>query len=115
MLTLQVEGLLTDSTMAVVDILGDSSTDALMAKVLGLVGDTKAVAITLEGTVGGKLVADAFNKVVFVNEKGEGYYGESVMVGGHVMYNVDRIPEPTTATLSLLALMGLAARRRRQK
>lgn len=115
MLTLQVEGLLTDSTMAVVDILGDPSTDTLMQKVLGLVGDTKAVAITLEGTEGGKLVADAFNKVVFVNEKGEGYYGESVMVDGHVMYNVDRIPEPTTATLSLLALMGLAARRRRQK
>ena len=114
MLTLQVEGLLTDSTMAVVDILGDPSTDALMAKVLGLVGDTKAVAITLEGTLGGEIVADAFNKVVFVNEKGEGYYGESVMVGGHVMYNVDRIPEPTTATLSLLALMGLAARRRRK-
>ena len=58
------------------------------------------------------VAADAFDKVVFVNEKGEGYYGE--MVGGQLMYNVDCIPEPTTATLSLLALMGLAARRRRK-
>lgn len=114
MLTLQVEGLLTENTMAVVDILGDPSTDALMAEVLRLVGDTKTVAITLEGTEGGKLVADAFNKVVFVNEKGEGYYGESVMVDGHVMYNVDRIPEPASATLSLAALMMLCARRRRR-
>ncbi len=114
MLTLQVAGLLTENTMAVVDILGDPSTDALMKKVLGLVGDTKTVAITLEGTVGGKLVADAFDKVVFVNEKGDGYYGESVMVGGHVMYNVDRIPEPASATLSLAALMMLCARRRRR-
>lgn len=114
MLTLQVAGLLTENTMAVVDILGDPSTDDFMKQVLDLVGETKTVAITLVGTEGGELVADAFDKVVFVNEKGEGYYGESVMVGGHVMYNVDRIPEPTTATLSLLALMGLAARRRRK-
>ncbi len=112
MLTLQVEGLLTENTKAVVDILGDSSTDTLMAEVLRLVGDTKMVAITLVGTVGGELVADAFDKVVFVNEKGEGYYGE--MVGGQLMYNVDRIPEPASATLSLAALMMLCARRRRR-
>ena len=113
MLTLQVEGLLTENTMAVVDILGDPSTDALMAEVLRLVGETKMVAITLVGTAGGELVADAFDKVVFVNEKGEGYYGE--MVGGQLMYNVDCIPEPASATLSLAALMMLCARRRRQK
>lgn len=112
MLTLQVEGLLTENTRAVVDILGDPSTDGLMKQVLELVGETKMVAITLVGTAGGELVADAFDKVVFVNEKGEGYYGE--MVGGQLMYNVDCIPEPASATLSLAALMMLCARRRRR-
>ena len=46
-------------------------------------------------------------------DTGQNYWGEMVD-GVGLMYNVERIPEPTTTTLSLLALMGLAARRRRK-
>ena len=39
--------------------------------------------------------------------------GYVAITGGSVTYSTAPIPEPTTATLSLLALAGLAARRRR--
>ena len=54
------------------------------------------------------------NEVVFVKgDTGQNYWGE--MVGSQLMYNMERIPEPASATLSLAALMMLCARRRRQK
>ena len=40
--------------------------------------------------------------------------GYLAITGGSVTYSSAPIPEPTTATLSLLALAGLAARRRRK-
>ena len=40
--------------------------------------------------------------------------GYVAITGGSVAYSTASIPEPTTATLSLLALAGLAARRRRK-
>jgi hypothetical protein len=46
---------------------------------------------------------------------GGAYVGEKNEAGEATgMYRVEYIPEPTTATLSLLALCGLAARRRRR-
>lgn len=51
----------------------------------------------------------------------ESEYGTNVYIGGvyaldtTVMKNRQLVPEPTTATLSLLALVGLAARRRRRR
>ena len=43
------------------------------------------------------------------------YTGEKNEAGEATgMYRVEYIPEPATATLSLLALCGLAARRRRR-
>jgi MYXO-CTERM domain-containing protein len=50
----------------------------------------------------------------------ESEYGSNVYIGGvyaldtTVMKNRQQVPEPTTATLSLLALAALAARRRRR-
>jgi hypothetical protein len=72
------------------------------------------VFLKLVGTNGGEILADTMNEVVFVKgTTGQNYWGE--MVGGKLMYNVNRIPEPASATLSLAALMMLCARRRRQK
>ena len=71
------------------------------------------VFLKLVGTNGGEILADTMNEVVFVKgTTGQNYWGE--MVGGKLMYNVNRIPEPTTTTLSLLALSALAMRRRRK-
>ena len=91
---------------------------------LAIMGDAnyKNPYVLLELTDSNKntVAADALNRVVFVKgDTGQNYWGEMVDFGGEVgtklAYNVERIPEPTTATLSLLALRGLAARRRRQK
>ena len=43
-----------------------------------------------------------------------GYTGFATVTAGSISYSVAPIPEPATATLSLLALAGLAARRRRK-
>lgn len=100
--------------MVTVDLISEGMMNAILADLTNSETGEVTKLVTLKLTDGTTTIAaDAFNKVVFVNEKGEGYYGE--MVGGQLLYNVERIPEPTTATLSLLALMGLAARRRRQK
>ncbi len=70
--------------------------------------DDKVNKIYLGNLVDGKYICDAY----------EGY--ENIYIGG--VYAIDAsesvewqlVPEPTTATLSLLALCGLAARRRRR-
>lgn len=108
-----LDSLATDG-MVTVDLISEGMMNAILADLTNSETGEVTKLVTLKLTDGTTTIAaDAFDKVVFVNEKGEGYYGE--MVGGQLMYNVERIPEPTTATLSLLALMGLAARRRRQK
>ena len=53
------------------------------------------------------------NNNVWTNGGGEKLSGISVKYAGAVV-DTPAIPEPTTATLSLLALAGLAARRRRK-
>lgn len=71
------------------------------------------VGITLQGIDGETLSASADGQIGFLGKDGVSvYYGENV--GGAWQYQVNFIPEPTTATLSLLALAGLAARRRRK-
>lgn len=71
------------------------------------------VGITLLGTDGETLSATADGQIGFLGKDGMSvYYGENV--SGAWLYQVNFIPEPTTATLSLLALAGLAARRRRK-
>ena len=62
--------------------------------------------------------ADGHRQIGFLGNDGESVYwggwsGENVGTGSW-QYNVNYIPEPATATLSLLALAGLAARRRRR-
>ena len=110
MLTLDVtteEGIILSSgDMVLVNIL----TSEIMEKILGQVGDAEYFGVTLrQGET--KIVGGDNYNVGFLSENGC-YYGE--LVGGTWQYNVGQIPEPTTATLSLLALMGLAARRRRK-
>ena len=57
--------------------------------------------------------ADGNRQIGFLGNDGESvYWGENVGTGSW-QYNANYIPEPATATLSLLALAGLAARRRR--
>lgn len=91
-------------------------TEDIMEGITTAVGSAKFFEIVLtDGTTEIK-GGDNYN-VGFLSENGC-YYGEQVQLGnGNVawQYSVEQIPEPTTATLSLLALMGLAARRRRQK
>ena len=111
-LTLTVDGslagLAADGSV-MVDLLTDEQLSAIMSDEYY----KPYVLLELTDSDENTVAADAFNKVVFVKGKtGQNYWGE--MVGGQLMYNVERIPEPTTATLSLLALMGLAARRRRK-
>ena len=90
-------------------------TEDIMEGITTAVGSAKFFEIVLtDGTTEIK-GGDNYN-VGFLSENGC-YYGEQVQLGdGNVawQYSVEQIPEPTTATLSLLALMGLAARRRRK-
>ena len=60
---------------------------------------------------GSTLLSDAYGNVNNVGQIFNMADGGTVTMGG-VAYNI--IPEPATATLSLLALAGLAARRRRK-
>ena len=108
--TKSLAGLAADGSV-MVDLLTDEQLSAIMSD-----ANYKTPYVLLELTDSDKntVAANAFNKVVFVKgETGQNYWGE--MVGGQLMYNVERIPEPASATLSLAALMMLCARRRRQK
>ena len=89
--------------------------DSIMKDILGLANlpEDGMVGITLQGTDGGTLSATADQQIGFLGKDGVSvYFGENV--GSGWQYQVNYIPEPTTATLSLLALAGLAARRRRK-
>lgn len=121
-LTLNVEeAVLSEGMVVNVHLLEDT----MMKDILAALGEKNytdgkpMVTITLAGSESGTITANELNEVVFIKgDTGQNYWGEMVDFGGEVgtklMYNVERIPEPTTATLSLLALMGLAARRRRK-
>ena len=85
----------------VVGIYGEGDWDSIRSLVSGDV----LVGVTLVGAGGVTVVGNGVDNV--------GFYG-AYMGAGNGLYNVDYIPEPTTATLSLLALAGLAARRRRK-
>ena len=105
-LTLTVAGDMTG--LSSVDLL---LTDSLLAAIDGKSG---LVSLTLTdakdavySTVGENAMSVTFGGGAYVGEKNEA--GEATG-----MYRVEYIPEPTTATLSLLALCGLAARRRRK-
>ena len=73
--------------------------DAALAEIAGKYGE---VTLKLNGL---NDTGDSVESVSFYNA----YVGE-----GNGTYRVEYIPEPATATLSLLALAGLAARRRRK-
>ena len=87
----------------------------IMKEILSLTNlpEDGMVGITLQGLDGESLSASDDGQIGFLGKDGVSvYYGENV--GGAWQYQVNFIPEPTTATLSLLALAGLAARRRRK-
>lgn len=71
-----------------------------------------AVKNTVTGIVIEDIVADANGKIIFtVDARGS---HTAVINGLGLVQTAPAAPEPTTATLSLLALAGLAARRRRK-
>ncbi len=89
--------------------------DSIMKDILGLTNlpENGMVGITLVGADTATLTATADQQIGFLGKDGVSvYFGENV--GSAWQYQVNYIPEPTTATLSLLALAGLAARRRRK-
>ena len=113
-LTLDVNAALSEGMEVSVHLLEDTMMKDILAKLGENYTDGKPmVTITLQGT-SGTITADKMNEVVFVKgETGQNYWGEMVD-GVGLMYNVERIPEPASATLSLAALMMLCARRRRR-
>jgi hypothetical protein len=112
-LTLNVDAYLCEGMVVNLKLLDEQTKNDILAE-LAQVEGAPMVSITLQGSnEGGIITADKLNEVVFVKgDTGQNYWGE--MVGGQLMYNVERIPEPTTTTLSLLALSALAMRRRRK-
>ena len=105
MLTLKVDGNITSAEMTA-NITGFA--DGVLADILTL---TKGVK---DGLVGIKLVDDDQEYSIVGNGVDNvGFYG-AYYGAGNGQYFVQYIPEPATATLSLLALAGLAARRRRK-
>ena len=112
-LTLNVDAYLCEGMAVNLELLDEKTKNDILAELAQVEGDPM-VSITLQGSnEDGIITADKLNEVVFVKgDTGQNYWGE--MVDGQLMYNVERIPEPTTTTLSLLALCGLAARRRRK-
>ena len=110
MLTLNVDGNLTDAAQVFITGISDS----IMAEILGLSGlpEDGMVGITLQGAEGGTFTATADEMIGFQGKDGGIYFGE--MVGSNWQYQVAYIPEPASATLGLAALMVLAARRRRK-
>ncbi len=89
--------------------------DSIMSDIRNLttLPEDGMVGIALQGTDGGTITATADGQIGFLGKDGESvYYGEAGSAGWQ--YNANYIPEPATATLSLLALAALAARRRRR-
>lgn len=110
-LTLNVEDALGNAS----GVLIDGISNAVMKDILGLAGLPKdgMVGITLVGSDDISFTATGDQMVGFVSKDGASYYyGENV--GDAWKYQVQYIPEPATATLSLLALAALATRRRRK-
>ena len=90
--------------------------DGIMAEIEELTKGLKdsMVGITLMDENGNSISASGETQIGFLGNDGESvYWGKNVGTNGW-QYNAHYIPEPTTATLSLLALAGLAARRRRK-
>ena len=112
MLTLNIDE--NDSLANVGDVTISGISDDIMKDILGLTGlpTDGMVGITLRDKDGVEFAATADQMIGFQGKDGI-YYGQNVENVGWV-YQVVYIPEPATATLSLLALAGLAARRRRK-
>ena len=100
-LTLNIDANLTD-----VSELDLTLSAAALASIEGKFGLVSLELIANDGTFYTVGDSNVISNVSFYNGA---YTGESAG-----MYRVEYIPEPTTATLSLLALAGLAARRRRK-
>lgn len=112
-LTLSVDAALSETAQVTVDLISDE----IMEQILTELDGTAMVGITLLGTNGISVEGTSEGNVLFINEDGESYRGELVKLGEDNVawqYDVTMIPEPTTTALSLLALCGLAARRRRK-
>ena len=120
-LTLSDDALTSDSTM------GTNNTSTFAA-----IGGTDAYTLSAPGTytvdylggTNGDAAADLYLDGVKVAAFNWGSHAMNGAAGGDLTLNVKvngdyvaapTIPEPTTATLSLLALAGMAARRRRRK
>ena len=113
------EAVLGESVLALTiagDLAGMSNVDLLLSAPLLEAIDGKSGLVSLMltdatgaeySTVGENPISVTFGGGTYVGEKNEA--GEATG-----MYRVEYIPEPATATLSLLALCGLAARRRRR-
>ena len=120
-LTTTVLGATLDGTMLTLTVDGDITAYTETANITGFADGVLADILTLtKGVEDGMvritlvdgdeiqddtIVGNGYSNVGFYGA----YYGE-----GTSMYFVQYIPEPATATLSLLALAGLAARRRRK-
>lgn len=112
-LTLSVDAALSETAQVMVDLISDE----IMEQILTELDGTTMVSITLLGTNGISVEGTSEGNVLFINEDGDSYRGELVKLGEDNVawqYDVTMIPEPTTTALSLLALCGLAARRRRK-
>ena len=107
-LTLNIDADLTD--VSAVDL---SLSVQALADIMGLSGEVSLALQAKDGlfttveTDGATLISNVSFYGTYTGEKNEA--GEATG-----MYRVEYIPEPATATLSLLALCGLAARRRRR-
>ncbi len=78
-------------------------------------GGTESAAVTLSDPAPITLTADAVDASKVFNNVDSGFFTVKFVGNNVILTASSNVPEPTTATLSLLALMGLAARRRRRK
>ena len=100
-------------TLSNLNLEGLTKNDTLTFTIDGGSDHTVALAGSTAGTWSG---VDTFDTTNWGNVGGDGYKNAGTNAAPLVSLNVTTapIPEPTTATLSLLALAGLAARRRRK-
>lgn len=100
-------------TLSNLNLEGLTKNDTLTFMIDGGSDHTVALAGSTAGTWSG---VDTFDTTNWGNLNGQGYTNAGTNAAPLVSLNVTTapIPEPTTATLSLLALAGLAARRRRK-